>query len=272
MTFLADGYRNVDAAVDLAKLKECLSLMEDLPDFQAYKRTSYDALTLDPESRVADVACGLGFDLPRLKQLVPKGTVTGFDLSETFLSHARGHAADALGEKATSVTFRQCDVQNIDCDAGLFDAARIDRSLQHIHDPDTAITEMTRIVRSGGIVCAAEPDWSTYVINSDLPEVSGKITRTFARTFRNPLIGRTLGELLGNHLTLTHQSTHPLVLQNFPDAETIFDISETVSRCVTTGDISEDEGTAFLNDLEQRNASGQFFALLTVHVAAGRKR
>ena len=44
MTFLADSFRQVDNAANLAKLETCLSLMERLPDFQTYKKTSYEAL------------------------------------------------------------------------------------------------------------------------------------------------------------------------------------------------------------------------------------
>lgn len=266
MTFLADGYRNVDEAADLTKLKTCLSLMEELPDFQAYKRASYDALRLRPDSQVADIACGLGFDLPRLRQLAPQGTVTGFDLSETFVSFAKSHAE--CGPKNNQVTVKQGDIHNLDCEAESFDAARIDRSLQHIPDPGAALAEMARIVRPGGIICAAEPDWSSYVIGSAFQETASKITHEFARTFRNPLMGLALVDLLGEGQTLTHHSAHLILLRRFADAEIIFDITQSVQRCTNTNVISAEDAEKFLNDLKTRDQSNRFFARLTVHVVA----
>ena len=272
MTYLPEGYRDVDAAADLEKLKTCLTVIDRLPDFQTYKHASYEALNLTPRGKVADVACGLGFDLPRLREIVPQGSVTGFDLSNAFLSFAADHASEAMSGDVTSVAVRQSDIHDLDCEADVFDAARIDRSLQHVADPVRAIAEMTRIVRAGGIVCAAEPDWRSYVIGSDLPDVSEKITSEFAKTIRNPHLGRSLVDLLGAELALTHHSAHPLLLRLLPDAEIIFDVKNTVSRSVEAGFITKAEGDAFEKNLEERHASGRFFAHLTVHLVAGQKQ
>nr|WP_319384706.1 methyltransferase domain-containing protein [uncultured Roseibium sp.] len=272
MTFLADGFRQVDNAANRAKLETCLSLMERLPDFQTYKRTSYEALVLGPDSRVADLACGLGFDLPRLKQLVPGGSVTGFDLSDSFVKAAQGHVADVLGAADPSITVRQGDIHALGCDPDLFDAARIDRSLQHIPDPAAAIGEMARIVRPGGIVCASEPDWSSFVIGSDLAAISRHAEDAFRNGFLNPMIGRELVDLIGGHLPITHHSVHPVLLKRLSDAEIIFDLTETLQRCVAEEKIPAAEAGTFYADLEERDKNHRFFALLNIHVVAGRKR
>ncbi|MEO1115608.1 MAG: methyltransferase domain-containing protein [Pseudomonadota bacterium] len=272
MTFLADGFRQVDNAANLEKLATCLSLMERLPDFQTYKKTSYDALVLGPDSKVADLACGLGFDLPRLKQLVPGGSVTGFDLSESFVKAAQNHVVDVLGTADPSITVRQGDIHALDCEPDLFDAARIDRSLQHIPDPATAIGEMARIVRPGGIVCAAEPDWSSFVVGSDLAGISRHAEDAFRNGFLNPMIGRELIDHLGGHLSITHHSVHPILLKRLADAEIIFDLSVTLQRCVSEKRIPAAEAETFYADLEERDRSHRFFALLNIHVVAGRKR
>ncbi|WP_305989346.1 methyltransferase domain-containing protein [Roseibium sp. MMSF_3544] len=271
MTFLADAFRQVDTSSDLAKLEICLSLMERLPDFLAYKNMSYDLLALDPDGKVADVACGLGFDLPRLKQLVPTGEVTGFDLSENFVKAAQSNVVDVLGTEDPSVTVRQGDIHALGCEPDLFDAARIDRSLQHIPDPAAAIAGMARIVRPRGIVCAAEPDWSSFVIGSDMPAASRQVEAAFRRGFRNPLIGQQLPAMFGTQLSVTHHSAHPILLRSLSDAEIIFDITHTAERCVESGDMSATESRSFLDNLRKAEETGTFFALLIIHVVSGRK-
>lgn len=266
MTFLADGYRDVDAAGDIAKLTACLDLMEDLPDFRAYKTASYAVLCLAPDSAVADIACGLGYDLKRLKAMVPEGSVTGVDASTAFVAEAGRRTGDD-----PSITVRTGDARQLDAETSSFDAVRIDRSLQHIPDPALAIREMARIVRTGGIVSAIEPDWRSFAIGSDLPATADIVADAFCAGFHNPQIGRTLVGLVATDLKITHHSVHPILLRRLADAEVIFDLSETVDRCVKDGRFDRDAGTAFLQDLASRDAAGTFFARLDLHLVAGRK-
>ncbi|WP_419906751.1 methyltransferase domain-containing protein [Hoeflea sp.] len=266
-TFLADGFRSVDSSADTEKLGRCLSAMEDLADFRAYKQKSFEALNLRSDSDVADIACGLGYDLLKLRQLVPDGGVTGFDISEAFVAAARDLAASD-----ESVRVVQGDVHEMAIDDGAFDGARTDRSLQHMEKPDVAVSEMARIVKQGGTVVAAEPDWTSYHLVSDNAEVSAVIEREFGSTIRNPAIGRQLVDLLGKQLQIGHHSVHPILLRHLPDAEIIFDITHSVQRCCDKQLITKDDGRAFLESLSRRSENGTFFALLCVHVVSGIKR
>ncbi len=266
-TFLADGFRCVDSAEDAAKLSRCLARMEDLSDFCSYKEKSFEALNLRPDSSVADVACGLGFDLLKLRRLVPRGFVTGYDISEEFVAASR-HLAAPYG----SVRVVQGDIQWIDCEDSVFDAVRIDRSLQHIEDPDLAISEMTRMTKGGGTVVAAEPDWSSYQLASDNPEISATVEAEFRSTIRNPVIGRQLVDFMCRHLEIQHHGVHPLLLRSHSDAEIIFDIAQSVQRCCQQGLIENPAGQIFLENLSRRSQNGTFFALLNIHVVSGVKR
>ncbi len=223
-------------------------------------------MNLHSDSTVADVACGLGFDLLKLHHLVPRGVVTGFDISEEFVTAARHLVASH-----ESVRVVQGDIHRIDCDDNSFDAVRIDRSLQHIEQPDAAISEMARIVREGGTMVAAEPDWSSYHLASDNAKVSAVIESEFGSTFRNPAIGRQLVDMLSEHVDISHHSVHPILLRRFSDAEAIFDIAQSVERCCEKSLIATADGQAFLEHLSERSKNGTFFALLCIHVVSGVK-
>lgn len=272
MKFVAQAYQNADAfsGVELQKLQDLLQLMAGHPGFKAYKEVSYNVLQLAPDSHVADVACGLGFDLPHLKDRVPQGSVIGFDLSSKFLAAAEARIR-AAGGTDPSIHFRQSDIKALATPTGCFDAARIDRSLQHIPDPDAAMAELLRIVKPGGIVCAAEPDWGSLVIASSYPDLAGRIARVYAREILNPHIGRCLVDLIGTRVSLVHHSVHPLLLDMLADARKICILDEITARCVATGQITEVENCAFWQDLRDRDAAGRCFVTLNIHLVAGRK-
>ena len=273
MKFLAQAYQNADAfsGAELENLESLLHLMAAHPGFQAYKETSYKLLELSPASHVADVACGLGFDLPHLKALVPRGSVTGFDLSAKFLASAKERIQAAAGGADASIHFQQSDIKALAAETGAFDAVRIDRSLQHIPEPGVAIAEMLRIVRPGGMICAAEPDWGSFVIASSHPEIATKIAAVYACALVNPRIGRDLLDLIGAQTVLTHHSVHSLLFKTLADLNHMCVLGDIAARSVEAGVITPSENAMFWQDLEERDRAGRCFANLDIHLVSGRK-
>src|SRR6202034_773984 len=87
--YLARGFRDVDAAA-VGKMARCLAYMDGLPEFQQYKTTILQMMKPPPGSLVADLGCGLGFDVRRLSELVgPEGLAIGVDASLTLIESAR---------------------------------------------------------------------------------------------------------------------------------------------------------------------------------------
>lgn len=265
-TFLADGFRNVDAVADDDKIVRCLNFLDNLPDVRAYKERSIDTLRLRPDCRVADVACGLGFDLLRLHRHVPDGRVIGFDLSSDLVAAARRLVAGNDG-----IEVRQADAHAIDEPEGTYDAVRIDRSLQHLDDPKRVVSEMARIARSGGYVSASEPDWQTLRLTAG--DAAGeRLKAEWVAGFRNPGIGGALVDVLAdNGLEIVDHFVQPLLVNQFNDADVVFDIQENARRCVERGIVSPDQAAATLNSLRAADAAGRFWALLSIHTVTGRK-
>src|ERR1700723_4422135 len=87
--YLARGFRDVDAAA-VDKMARCLTYMDGLPEFQQYKTTILQMMKPQPGSLVADLGCGLGFDVRRLSELVgPEGRAIGVDASLALIESAR---------------------------------------------------------------------------------------------------------------------------------------------------------------------------------------
>jgi ubiquinone/menaquinone biosynthesis C-methylase UbiE len=87
-----------------------------------------------------EVGCGTGLLLERFAQFAK--TAKGIDLSEGMLSHARARGLDVVQGSATDLPFAD----------NTFDVACSFKVLAHIPDIEKALSEMTRVVRPGGLV------------------------------------------------------------------------------------------------------------------------
>ena len=152
--YLARGFRNVDAAA-VGKMARCLAYMDGLPAFQQYKTTILEMMKPQPDSLVADLGCGLGFDVRRLSKLVgPEGRAIGVDASLTLIESAR-----AASEGFPAVEFIQADIQKLPFASGSSPLLQVDRTLQHVERPQAVLSEIFRTMRPGGRVVCADPDW-----------------------------------------------------------------------------------------------------------------
>ena len=261
-------FRCVDAAADGQKLAACLAFLDDLADFRAYKEAAIASLGLTPAAHVADVACGLGFDLVRLHRRAPQGRVVGFDVSSALLTAARRTVAGC--ETAALVA---ADAHALPCPDGTFDAVRIDRSLQHMGAPATVIAEMARITRRGGIVAASEPDWSSFSLGLDDDPAVGVIIAEWTASFRNPRIGRELAALMpACGLAPHHQHAQMIALPDWAAADRVFDIAETVRRCVSKGRLDAASAAGIVAAMVEDGDRRGFTARLVIHTVTGSKR
>jgi ubiquinone/menaquinone biosynthesis C-methylase UbiE len=112
---------------------------------------------LQPNSKVLDAACGDGVGLVELSRLGHKPF--GVDISEAKLERAR--------DKGCSTQF--ADMHNLDLfDNQVFDAVISSHTLEHTHDPDRALSELCRVLKSGGKMFIVLPypdpgDWNITI-------------------------------------------------------------------------------------------------------------
>src|SRR5262249_50515959 len=58
-----------------------------------------------------------------------------------------------------------------------FDGAWADRTFQHLADPPAALLELVRVVRPGGRLVAADPDYGTQVVSIPDQELARRVLR-----------------------------------------------------------------------------------------------
>jgi ubiquinone/menaquinone biosynthesis C-methylase UbiE len=236
---------------------------------RAYKEQTYELLDLHPGDRVIDVGCGAGDDVLAMARFVgPNGRVVGMDASETMIEESRRRSS-GLG---LPVEFVAGDAHNLDFAVGSFDAARADRVFQHLKDPEKALAELVRITRPGGRIVVTDPDWGALIVDGPDRETTQAVLDEIVASIRNPWMGR---RLLGLFQRAGLAGVAPIVratlIPDFPLADHVFHLSETVSRLRTRGTITSEAATRWIKGLETAHAERRFCCSLTAFTIVGRR-
>jgi SAM-dependent methyltransferase len=170
-----------------------LQSVSQMPLLREVATRSMGLLALEAGQEVLEVGCGTGVFLPLLAEAVGQsGRVVGLDLATGFVEEARERTRDTKW-----VQVEEGDAYALPYPDHSFDAAHCDRVLMHLEDPTAALSEMQRVVKPGGWVVVAEPDWSSIVIDSVDHVAMELLMEQAMTTRRQPRIGRELNRLLG---------------------------------------------------------------------------
>ncbi|MDD4138003.1 MAG: methyltransferase domain-containing protein [Methanoregula sp.] len=267
--YLATGFRDVDRTGDTTAFTRCLDLLSDIPFFRDIKEESFRIVSRTVPERVLDAGCGAGSDLAALTGLLPATSqAVGLDASASLLATA----AERTTPHRDRCVLIQGDLTNIPCRSGVFDACRIDRVLQHIHEPERVIRELARVTRPGGTLIAFDNDWDTFSISLSNRETSTRLTRFWRDSFASGRIGKDLAGLFRDAgFTEVHEEPKTLTLTDLTLAEQVFDIPSLLDRMWRTGIFDEAACAAIRDDLAQRAAEGTFSSGYTGYLVWGTK-
>jgi ubiquinone/menaquinone biosynthesis C-methylase UbiE len=260
-------FKDVDRAADPRTYVSYLDQVTALEGAQAYKRQTFALLGVRPGDAVLDVGCGTGDDLRQLADLVgSSGRAVGLDSSETMLQQARSRCA------GLPVECHLGDAAQLPFADGTFDACRADRVFQHLEDPTQALRELARVARVGARIVVSDPDWDTLVIDSADRELTRRIVAFRSDQVRNGWMGRQLARL-AKQCGLTDIIVHPFTgtFTEWPVADRLFNLQETVEVAVDAHVISPSEATAWVSDLAERASAGCFFSALSGFALSGRR-
>jgi ubiquinone/menaquinone biosynthesis C-methylase UbiE len=254
------------SASDFALFSNCLTLIDSLPFFAECKRESYDLLGARPGHRILEVGCGLGDDAASLaRRVAPGGSVVAVDGSQAMIAAARERHGGVAG-----LSFEVADAAQLPFDDASFDAARVDRVLQHIADPGRAVREMVRVIRPGGVLVAYDNDWETLTVDS----ADGKLTRTILNAwcdrFPSGWIGRRLVPLFlqaGLRDVVARPKT--LVLRDLGVADRLYSFFSTSERLTEAQFISRSDAGRWSDALRTADAEGRFFSSYTGFLVSG---
>jgi ubiquinone/menaquinone biosynthesis C-methylase UbiE len=125
-----------------------------------------ERLGLKPGSIVLDVGTGTGVFLPYLlSKIGNNGKIVALDLAEEMLAKAM---AKYPGE---SIEFLHADIMDIPIYEEMFDAVVCYSSFPHFRDKHKALTEMKRVMKSGGSIAICHTSSRAHIngIHATLP-------------------------------------------------------------------------------------------------------
>ena len=112
-------------------------------------RELVENLNLEKGDKVLDVACGSGVVSHKC---VEKGAfVYGIDININAIEYANGKNID-------NSTFLVADAQNLPFKSGYFDAVICCEVIEHLHNPEFMIDEVSRVLKENGKICVFTPN------------------------------------------------------------------------------------------------------------------
>ncbi len=143
-----------------------------------------------------DCGCGPGTISVGLAEAVAPGSVIGIDIEKGQIDLARS-AAQQRG--LTNPRFEVASVYDLPFPTDAFDVVFSHALFEHLTDPAGALKEIHRVLRPGGVVGIASPDWAGNMAVPADPVVDEAIELyklLQAKNGGNPYIGRELRRLL----------------------------------------------------------------------------
>ncbi|MCB8978806.1 MAG: methyltransferase domain-containing protein [Ardenticatenaceae bacterium] len=111
-------------------------------------------------SRVLEAGCGVGAQTITLAQNSPDAHITSIDISAQSVAEAQ-RKIEAAG--FTNVTFQQGDIFNLTFHSESFDHIFVCFVLEHLANPEQALTALQTVLKPGGTMTVIEGDHgSTY--------------------------------------------------------------------------------------------------------------
>jgi SAM-dependent methyltransferase len=115
---------------------------------------------LRPGMQLLDVGCGPGTITRELSELVgPTGRVMGIDAAAEVLEAAASALGPHAPEDQSNLHFEVGDVMALAFPDETFDVVHAHQVLQHLPDPVSALREMRRVTRPGGIIAVRDADY-----------------------------------------------------------------------------------------------------------------
>lgn len=250
------------------QLFELLDLQDQTSSVQRLRQWAVDATRPVPGETAIDVGSGTGTVAQLLAGLLDPGQVTGVEPNAEMRAEAERRAAAAgspatfVEGVATSLPFEDATVDLVWCE----------RVLQHLDDPQGAVTEMARVLRPGGRVVLLDSDHATRV-TADLDlVVEEKLRNVFLSLSPNARAARHIPRQLrdaGLEMDADVGSA-ALVLPQHVERRAVL-LTMVAGVAVKEGVVSEDEARAAIEGFTAAAQEGVAFSAVTMFGFVGRK-
>lgn len=163
-----------------------------------YEHIIYNTVNLTQVNHLLEVGCGVGAQSEIIMRRFPNLKITGIDLNDKQLSSAKEHLSSLTWAK-DRFEIQKMDATNMDFESNSFDGAFVCWTLEHIPDPERALSEIRRVLHPGSIIYVTEVFNSTFFLEPYSPNVWKYLQAFNDYQYENagdPFIGAKLGNML----------------------------------------------------------------------------
>jgi arsenite methyltransferase len=239
------------------------------PDMVAQRTRVLEALALRPRERVLDLGCGPGLLAAKMApQVGPQGEVQCIDASESMMSLAERRCAEYA-----QVRLQAGDVTALPYADASFDAAVCTQVYEYVTDLERALSELHRVLRTGGRAVVVDTDWESCVWHCSDPGRMRRVIEAWDTHCPHPHLPRTLAARL-RAAGLDPVRIEPIVILNDrydPDTYSFGMMDGLAAYARKRGALSESEVQAWRADLAALGSRGETFFSLTRYLFVARR-
>ena len=255
---------------EVADITPILTILDTLPEgFRDARRAMLGHLGLHATSQVLEAGSGPGTALPDLLEWVgPNGRIVGIDPTRALVVQAQERAREA---RAPQAAYDVGDIRQIDWPDNSFDAAFCDKILVHVGPVSQALDQLVRVTRAGGRVGAVEWFSQGMAIAADYALTRQVLDGSAPAGALNPMAPLELERLL-SAAGLRQIEAGSIVAESrryLPSLKVM--LQRRAQQAADLGAISMKAGAEWLQELESREARGEFYWAALVRWAAGSK-
>jgi SAM-dependent methyltransferase len=127
---------------------------------------------LQPGMQVLDVGCGPGSITVGIASRIGDGRAIGVDMSDSQVRLAEQMAAE---RGVSNASFQTGSVYGLPFGDAQFDALFSHALIEHLKEPVRAMRECLRVLKPGGVMGVATPDWSGFLFGPPSPALNAAV-------------------------------------------------------------------------------------------------
>lgn len=239
------------------------------PEIVEQRRIVVDELSLEFDESVLDIGVGpglLAFELAG--EVGIDGTLLGIDTSEAMLEMARKRC-----KALPQARFEIADACSLPCGDAEMDAAAVTQVYEYVQDIPKALAELHRVLKPGARAIIVDSDYDSLVLNTEKPELTGRILDAWDDHFAH----RDLPRKLAGHLKRAGFKTSlcraiPLLNTGYLAHEFSFSLVKLIaSFAVGRRGLTEADSKEWLAELDDLALRGEYFFSLNRYLFLARK-
>ena len=242
------------------------------PAIREQRRRFREAIAARPGEVGLDVGCGPGLLACELaREVAPDGRIHGIDTSNDMLRWARQRA---LRENVREhVDLQEGSAVQLRFDDDYFDFLTASQVYCFVSDISVAIHEAGRVLRKGGRLVILDTDWDIVTWNSSDRHMTRRMLEARATDYAHPYLPRQLPQLLiSAGFELTNVEAYTIIETDCNEDSFGEGVIESAQKAALRSGIAAGEVNAWVHDLHDRAAKGEYFFCANRFIFSSTKR